>query len=169
DPLTGLQNRRGLIDALKRAVATALAEGTPLTVGLVDIDHFKKVNDQWGHAIGDEVLRCVAGHLQTHSKRAAGERGISGRFGGEEFLVAFPGLGLAEAAAALDNARAILARQVLRKADDGQSLGRVSFSAGVALLRADDTVGTLVDRADSALYAAKRAGRDRVLPEAPRR
>jgi diguanylate cyclase len=169
DPLTGLQNRRGLMDALGKAVSKALADGTPLTVGLADIDHFKRVNDQWGHAIGDEVLRCVAGHLKTHAKRAAGERGVAGRFGGEEFVVALPGLGLSEAAAALDTARAILARQVLRKADDGQSLGRVSFSAGVALLRADDTVETLIDRADSALYAAKRAGRDRVLPEAPLR
>jgi diguanylate cyclase len=167
DPLTGLPNRRGLMDALKKSVVRALDEGVPLTVGLADIDHFKKVNDQWGHAIGDEVLRCVAGHLQTHARRASGERGVAGRFGGEEFVVALPGLGLSEAAAALDTARAILARQVLRKADDGQSLGRVSFSAGIALLRADDTLETLLDRADSALYAAKRAGRDRVLPERP--
>jgi diguanylate cyclase len=169
DPLTGLPNRRGLMDALKKAMARALADQTPLAVALADIDHFKKVNDQWGHSIGDEVLRCVATHLQTHARRGAGERGMAGRYGGEEFLVALPGLGLAEAAAALDNARAILARQVLRKADDGQSLGRVSFSAGIALLRAEDTVDSLVDRADSALYSAKRAGRDRVLPEKPQR
>jgi diguanylate cyclase len=169
DPLTGLPNRRGLMDALKKAVAHALEEGVPLTVALADIDHFKRVNDQWGHAIGDEVLRCVATHLQTHAKRVAGERGLAGRYGGEEFLVALPGLGLAEASASVDTARAILARQVLRRADDGASLGRVSFSAGIALLRADDTVEMLVDRADSALYAAKRAGRDRVLPEKPQR
>lgn len=167
DPLTGLPNRRGTMDALQKAVTRALHDGVPLSVGLADIDHFKKVNDQWGHAIGDEVLRCVATHLQTHSKRAAGERGLAGRHGGEEFVVVLPGLGLSEAAAALDTARAILARQVLRKADDGQSLGRVSFSAGIALLRAGDTADSLVDRADSALYAAKRAGRDRVLPETP--
>ena len=90
---------------------------------------------------------------------------MAGRHGGEEFLVMLPGLGLAEAAAALDSARAILARQVLRKADDGQVLGRVSFSAGVALLRPGDSVEGLVDRADAALYGAKRAGRDRVQPE----
>jgi diguanylate cyclase len=157
------------MDALRRSVTRALEEGQPLTVGLADIDHFKRFNDQWGHSIGDEVLRCVGAHLQAHARRTAGERGFVGRYGGEEFLVALPGLGLSDAAAALDNARAVLARQVLRKADDGQCMGRVSFSAGVALLRAEDMVETLIDRADAALYAAKRAGRDRVLPEKARR
>jgi diguanylate cyclase len=169
DPLTGLPNRRGLMDALKKSVARALEDGMPLSVGLADIDHFKRINDQWGHSIGDEVLRCVAGHLQAHARRIAGDRGVVGRYGGEEFLVALPGVGLSDAAAAMDNARAILARQVLRKADDGQCMGKVSFSVGIALLRADDGVETLVDRADAALYAAKRAGRDRVLPEKPQR
>lgn len=167
DPLTGLLNRRGLVEALKRAKARALKAGLPLAVGLVDIDHFKRVNDQWGHAIGDEVLRCVGGHLQTHARRVAGEQALAGRHGGEEFLVLLPGLGLHEAAAALDSCRAILARQVLRRADDGASLGRITFSAGVSQMRADDTGDSLIDRADSALYAAKRTGRDRVLPERP--
>ncbi|MCG2839790.1 GGDEF domain-containing protein [Sandaracinobacter sp. RS1-74] len=165
DPLTGLLNRRGLLEALKRAQARALREGVPLAVGLVDVDHFKRVNDLWGHAIGDEVLRCVGGHLQGCARRTAGERAFAGRHGGEEFLVALPGLTLAEAAAALDGSRAILARQLLRRADDGVSLGRISFSAGVAQLRAGDSPESLIDRADAALYAAKRAGRDRVLPE----
>jgi diguanylate cyclase len=169
DPLTSLPNRRGLMDALKKSVARALEDGVPLTVAMADIDHFKRINDQWGHSIGDEVLRCVAAHLQAHARRTAGDRGVVGRYGGEEFVVALPGVGLAEAAAAMDNARAILARQVLRKSDDGQCMGKVSFSAGIALLRADDGVETLVDRADAALYAAKRAGRDRVLPERPQR
>jgi diguanylate cyclase len=169
DPLTGLANRRGLMDALRKGVARALEDGFPLTVGLADIDHFKRINDQWGHSIGDEVLRCVGSHLQAHARRIAGERGFVGRYGGEEFLVALPGIGLSDAAAAMDNARAVLARQVLRKADDGQCMGHVSFSAGVALLRAEDGVETLIDRADAALYSAKRAGRDRVLPERPRR
>lgn len=169
DPLTGLPNRRGLMDALRRSATRALEDGQPLTLGLADIDHFKRINDQWGHSIGDEVLRCVGAHLQAHARRTAGERGFVGRYGGEEFLVVLPGIGLSDAAAALDNARAALARQVLRKADDGQCMGRVSFSAGVALLRAEDVVETLIDRADAALYSAKRAGRDRVLPEKARR
>lgn len=169
DPLTGLLNRRGLMEALKKAQATALENGVPLAAALVDIDHFKRVNDQWGHAIGDEVLRCVGSHLASHVRRTVGEGGFAGRHGGEEFVVAMPGLGVAAAAAAIDAARAILARQVLRRSNDGASLGHISFSAGVAGLRPDDTVDSLVDRADSALYAAKRAGRDRVYPELPQR
>lgn len=167
DPLTGLLNRRGLVEALKRAKARALREGAPLAVALVDIDHFKRVNDQWGHAIGDEVLRCVGTHLQSHARRVAGQQALAGRHGGEEFLVLLPGLGLQQAAAALDSCRAILARQVLRRADDGESLGRITFSAGISQMRAADSSESLIDRADSALYAAKRTGRDRVLPERP--
>lgn len=167
DPLTGLLNRRGLMEALKKAQATALENGVPLSAALVDIDHFKHVNDRWGHAIGDEVLRCVGAHLAGHVRRTVGDGGFAGRHGGEEFVVAMPGLGVPEAAAAIDAARAILARQVLRRSNDGASLGRISFSAGVAGLRPDDNVDSLIDRADSALYAAKRAGRDRVYPEQP--
>lgn len=169
DPLTGLLNRRGLMEALKRAQMRAAADGVPLSAAIVDIDHFKRVNDQWGHAIGDEVLRCVGTHLATQARRAAGDAGFAGRFGGEEFVVALPGLALREAAAAVDSARAILARQVLRRSDDGSNLGRVSFSAGVATHRDGDSSDSLLDRADAALYAAKRAGRDRVLPELPQR
>lgn len=169
DPLTGLPNRRGVGQLLGRAIEAARAADTPLSVALVDVDHFKRVNDQWGHAIGDEVLRCVAGHLAAHARQAAGEAAFAGRQGGEEFVVVYPGLALGAALAAMDSARARLARQVLRRADDGASLGRVSFSAGVAVLRAEDDAGRLLDRADGALYAAKKAGRDRVLPEAPLR
>lgn len=169
DPLTGLLNRRGVLEALKKAQAKALADGRPLAAAMVDIDHFKRINDQWGHSIGDEVLRCVGAHLQNHARKTAAGDGFVGRFGGEEFVVALPGIALRDAAAALDQARAALARQVLRRSDDGATLGRISFSAGVAAQREQDSADTLLDRADSALYAAKRAGRDRVLPELPSR
>lgn len=164
DPLTGMANRRGITEALKAAMVRAGREGVPLSVGLVDIDHFKRINDRWGHAIGDEVLRCIGGHLANHADRL-GNGAIAGRQGGEEFLMLFPGLTLQQAAAAIDAARAQLVRQVIRRATDGTSLGHISFSGGVSTRRADDTADTLVDRADAALYAAKRAGRDRVLPE----
>lgn len=166
DPLTGMANRRGIMEELKAAMNRTARSGEPLSVGLVDIDHFKRVNDKWGHAIGDEVLRCIGGHLANHARRL-GNGAIAGRQGGEEFLMLFPGLGLQQAAAAIDAARAQLVRQVIRRASDGASLGKISLSAGVSARRADDTADTLVDRADSALYAAKRAGRDRVLPEQP--
>jgi diguanylate cyclase len=169
DPLTGLLNRRGILAVLDTALPKAAATGEPLSVGLVDIDHFQRINDQWGHAIGDEALRCVAAHVQASARRAGGDRAVAGRYGGEEFLVILPGLGLPAAAGALDECRGALARQILRRASDGVSLGRVTFSGGIALAREGDSSATIVDRADAALFAAQRAGHDRVLPEAPHR
>lgn len=168
DPLTGMLNRRGVMEALKRAQVKAQASGQALSAAMVDIDLFKRINDQWGHAIGDEVLRCVGAHLQAHTRKAT-SKGFVGRYGGEEFVVVLPGMALREAAAALDQARAALARQVLRRSDDGSTIGRISFSAGIAAHRDDDTSASLLDRADAALYTAKRAGRDRVVPERPSR
>ena len=168
DPLTGLLNRRGLMESLKKAQARSSETGEPLSISMVDIDHFKRVNDQWGHPIGDEVLRCIGGHLSSQALKKDSQA-FAGRYGGEEFLVGLPGLGIREAAAAVDSARAVLARQVMRRASDGASLGKISFSAGVSMHREGDTPDTLLDRADAALYAAKRAGRDRVLPELPDR
>lgn len=112
DPLTGLLNRRGLMDVLKRAQEKARLAGTPLLLELVDIDHFKRVNDQWGHPIGDEVLRCIGGHRSSQALKKDTEA-FAGRYGGEEFLVGLPGLALGEAAAAIDSALAVLARQVM--------------------------------------------------------
>jgi diguanylate cyclase len=169
DPLTGLLNRRGTMDALRRAQAQAAATGDPLCAALIDIDHFKRLNDQWGHSIGDEVLRHVATLVHAQLGRSGGEGAFVGRLGGEEFLAVMPGQSLPRACALVDGARASLVRQVLRRATDGVGLGRISFSAGVALNRPEDCPELLVDRADSALYAAKRAGRDRVLPELPDR
>jgi diguanylate cyclase len=166
DPLTGLMNRRGLTDTLAGAVAEAAEAGEPLAVALVDIDHFAQVNDQWGPAIGDEVLRCIGQHLASRAQAAA-PGAFTGRYGGEEFLMGLPGVPLAEACAIVDRARAQLVRQVVRRASDGASLGRITYSAGVAVLHPGDAAETLLDRADQALYAAKRAGRDRVLPELP--
>jgi diguanylate cyclase len=163
DPLTGLLNRRGMTESLRRAMETARETGMPLSVALLDIDHFKQINDQWGHAIGDEVLRYMGSFLTHCLKNAEGS--FSCRFGGEEFVLVLPGMALATACKALESIRAALARQVMRRASDGARLGKVSFSAGLAQMRPGDCVEALIDRADSAVYTAKRAGRDRVLPE----
>ncbi len=167
DTLTGLLNRRGLMVELRRAIDRARAERSPLSVALADIDHFKRINDQWGHAIGDEVLRYLGGFL-AHCLKAR-EGSFVGRYGGEEFIAVFPGLDRPAASAAMDAIRAALARQVVRRTSDGARLGRLAFSAGVAGLKPDDSPESLIDRADNAAYAAKRAGRDRVLPEMPDR
>jgi diguanylate cyclase len=162
DALTGVMNRRGLMAALAAAQGEAATHGRPLSVAVVDIDHFKRFNDRFGHAMGDDVLCFVARHLADRLER---EGGSVGRLGGEEFVGLLPGLGVQAAAARIDRIRAELAGQVLRSAVDGSSMGRISFSAGVAEHRAGQGADQLIERADGALYTAKRLGRDRVVPD----
>lgn len=161
DALTGLLNRRGLIEALSNAQITALDSGAELSVAMVDVDHFKNVNDQWGHALGDEVLRFVGQHLAL----GVGDDGTVGRLGGEEFVALLPNMKLDVAMAAVDKLRGALAGQIIRRTADGASMGRITFSAGVAVSHAGDTPDSVIARADSALYTAKRLGRDRVIPD----
>jgi diguanylate cyclase len=162
DALTGVLNRRGTFAALADAQAAARAAGADLAVAMVDIDHFKRFNDRFGHPLGDEVLRFVASRL---ADCVAPLGGIVGRLGGEEFIALLPGHDAVGGAAIIDKVRAQLAGQILRNAADGSSMGRVSFSAGVAADRAEEDCDMLVARADRALYTAKRMGRDRVVPD----
>jgi diguanylate cyclase len=162
DALTGVMNRRGIMAAIEKAQADAVAAGEPLALAVVDIDHFKRFNDRFGHAMGDDVLRFVAGHLAERLER---DGGAVGRLGGEEFVGLLPGVTGQAAAGRVDRMRADLASQVLRSAVDGSSMGRISFSAGVAEHRHPQSVDQLIERADGALYTAKRLGRDRVVPD----
>lgn len=162
DQLTGILNRRGTIEMLERAQAETREQGATLAIAMLDIDHFKRFNDRFGHALGDEVLRFVARHV---AERIAPKGGTVGRLGGEEFVAVLPGLDVHAAAAVIDRVRAELASQIIRNAGDGSSMGRVSFSAGVAGDRPDDSCDSLIERADKALYSAKRMGRDRVVPD----
>lgn len=160
DPLTGVLNRRGALRRLEDAQGSARRAAGALSIAMIDIDHFKRVNDSFGHAMGDQVLRYVADHLA----HAVGTAGSVGRLGGEEFVVMLPGAPLAEATATVDRARATLAARIIRRSDDGSSMGRISFSAGTALSDSTESAGALIARADAALYDAKRMGRDRVVP-----
>ncbi len=162
DQLTGLLNRRGTIAAIEQSQSKSRADGQPLALALVDIDNFKRVNDRFGHALGDDVLRFVAKHLADYADQLGG---TTGRLGGEEFVTILPGHAVPAAVAVVDRIRARLASQVIRNAVDGSSLGRVSFSAGVSGDKPEDTASTLLERADKALYMAKRMGRDRVVPD----
>jgi diguanylate cyclase len=162
DPLTGVLNRRGTFEALERLQGETRAAGRKLATTLIDIDHFKRFNDRFGHALGDDVLRFVARHV---ADRIAPSGGIVGRLGGEEFVALLPDHDVLGAVAMIDRVRADLAGQIVRNASDGTSMGRISFSAGVAGDRASDDADSLIKRADKALYGAKRLGRDRVLPE----
>ncbi len=158
DALTGLPNRRAVIEALARHCSSARRSGRPLTVLLLDIDHFKRVNDQYGHPVGDEVLQRIADTLRQRLR----SQDMAGRFGGEEFLVLLPdttpegGLTLAET---LREEIAAIAIQI-----DGKTL-RVTASIGLhgARLSAKDDCDSLIRHADNALYEAKESGRNRTV------
>lgn len=157
DPLTRLFNRRYLDAAMPGLLATAKRRREPLAMALVDLDHFKRINDRFGHPAGDAVLVRI-GELFARSLRSSD---AVCRYGGEEFCVAFPETDGAGAVAVL-SALAAQLRQ-LRVRWDGHSLGGFTFSAGVAVYPGDgQSFAGLVASADRALYAAKGAGRDRV-------
>lgn len=154
DPLTRVANRRGFDEGLAESLARAGA--TPLCVAMIDIDYFKRVNDRHGHDVGDEVLRNVAAAIAE----ALGDAGYVARCGGEEFAVLFAGRSLAEAAQAAEAARRGISR--CRVAERPADL-TVTVSLGVSEWRLGDDAASLLKRADEALYAAKHAGRDRVM------
>ncbi len=158
DPLTGLHNRRHLDARLVELLHEAAERGTRLTVGLVDLDHFKRINDTRSHAVGDEVLRQVAHILQAGADAVPG--GLAARMGGEEFLVLLPGLDRADAVALLDGLRRDIADHTWTDIADGV---HVTASIGVASAPEDEHErAALLALADRNLYRAKHAGRDRV-------
>ncbi|WP_242346262.1 diguanylate cyclase [Anaeromyxobacter terrae] len=155
DPLTGLANRRAFEEALAGAVARAVRDGAALALAALDVDHFKRVNDAHGHAAGDAVLAAVAARA-TEALRAGD---LLARIGGEEFAALLPGATLAAAA---EVAERIRARISAAPVEAGAERVAVTVSAGVAALAPGEDGATLLARADERLYAAKRAGRDRV-------
>lgn len=155
DGLTGLRNRRYLDRVLPALVADAAAGGRPMSAAMIDLDRFKLVNDRFGHAAGDRVLVAVAGAL---SGLLRGDD-VLVRFGGEELLVLLPGAGVAELAGRAEQWRAACARIGL----DGGPPGVVTVSIGLAQVAPGDGVDDLLRAADAAMYAAKQAGRNRVV------
>lgn len=162
DPLTELPNRRAFDLALADAMLACEA-GQIMTVGFVDLDHFKAVNDGHGHATGDRVLRHVA-HLLS---RLSGDNCHVARHGGEEFALVFAGLNASEAYVRLDQARIALGEAVLLNRDNAQPIGRLSFSAGIAQYHHGECSSHLLSRADTSLYIAKNNGRDQIRIAAP--
>lgn len=159
DPLTGVLNRRALLDACEaeaRRLARAGSRGLALL--MIDVDHFKRINDRFGHQQGDAVLRAAVQRMQE----ATGQAGVLGRYGGEEFALLLPG---ADAQAALDHADR-LRHAVAAPFESGsplQPVGPVSVSIGVASVSTQTSVDALFASADAALYRAKAQGRDRVV------
>ncbi|MBB4129544.1 ligand-binding sensor domain-containing diguanylate cyclase [Xanthomonas sp. 3075] len=155
DALTGLPNRRHFDEALARDISRARRSGGPLVLAILDIDHFKRINDHYSHASGDAVLHEV-GVLLTAAARASD---LPARMGGEEFALLLADTTLDEAQALCLRIRALFHARHDWGGVDGL---QVTFSAGVAELRDDDTGASLMQRADHALYQAKSAGRDRI-------
>ena len=157
DALTGLSNRRAFDDRLRRLVREAGAEGSPVALILIDIDHFKLVNDRFGHPVGDALLRRTSSTLTA----SLGDRGRVARFGGEEFAIALCKVNRAEAVELADSLRKAVAAQSFALRTSGTKLGDVTVSVGLAMLRSGEDEASLVERADAALYRAKQEGRNR--------
>jgi diguanylate cyclase (GGDEF)-like protein len=163
DGLTGVANRRRFDEALEEACAMASEQGEPVSLVLIDLDHFKKLNDSQGHQEGDEALRAVATLL---AERTETRGGLAARFGGEEFAWLLPGVGLDAAKSEAETFRKIVRDAAIRH--DGVDGGVVTASLGVSsnVGMTTATPLSLVAAADAALYRAKSAGRDRVEVEA---
>src|SRR5246127_3389491 len=162
DPLTGLGNRKYFDRMIEMAVQSALATNEPLSLLMFDIDHFKSFNDSYGHLTGDQVLRLVGMSLKQTIKG----QDITARYGGEEFAVVLPNTALRQALTLADHIRRAVMAKELKKKSTGEILGRVTISVGVSMLKPGDDMDSLIERADACLYAAKRAGRNRVVCEA---
>ena len=159
DPLTGLRNRRYVDDHLPAAVALAAETRSPLTIAVVDIDHFKRINDTLSHEAGDEVLVAVAQLLRSVQQTVA-DTGFVARMGGEEFLVVLPGLGAGQAAGRLETLREAVDRHPWQPVTGDLP---VTVSIGATTTQGHDAPSTLLADADRMLYSAKDAGRNRVV------
>lgn len=158
DALTNLANRKAFDEHLEACVEAAHRDGRDLVLAVVDIDHFKRFNDTWGHQTGDQVIRYVASVLG----RLARTPRMAARYGGEEFAVIFPNEDSATVEAALEDVRTEIASRSLRRWSTDDELGAVTISAGHARLARGETAAALLGRADEALYASKHGGRNRV-------
>ena len=154
DALTGLVNRRGFDDRIQHFTAS----GSGLCLVLIDIDHFKRVNDTYGHVFGDSVLRAIASTLKSSVKG----RDVVARYGGEEFAVLLPETGLDAGRIVAEQLRDRVARSRIRRTKAEEVIDSITVSAGVAEHRKSETIVDLIERADAAMYASKEGGRNKV-------
>ena len=156
DELTGLLNRRYIMKSLNAEMARAQRTGVACSVAIIDLDFFKRINDQFGHPVGDEALRTFAVTLLANLRIID----KLGRYGGEEFLLILPDTAKDQAARTLDRLRAIVSEVDWTAISAGMNL---TMSAGICSVRQEDSADDILSRADAALYRAKDAGRNRVV------
>ncbi len=161
DALTGLLNRKGFDQMLEETAHEARQEQGQLCMLMIDVDHFKRINDNFGHIVGDEVLRFIAGKM----REAVKGRDIVSRYGGEEFCIILPNTSLSGAMHIAEELRQTISASKLtrKRKDDYQVLDQITVSIGVAWYRKNEDPQDFVHRADRALYHAKHTGRNRVI------
>jgi len=158
DALTGLLNRRAFDEVIHQATEDANMDQEPLSLLMVDIDHFKQVNDNHGHLVGDKVIRYIAGQLRKNVK---GKDTVA-RIGGEEFAVMLPNTNLDHARIVAESIRKTVAHSQLKRMDNQSPIGSVTISIGTTNYRPGEGIDQFIQRADEALYISKNAGRNRV-------
>ncbi|WP_223793262.1 diguanylate cyclase [Marinobacter sp. F4216] len=157
DSLTGLSNRRHMDTRLPELRAESIRKGAPLTIALIDADHFKRINDTWGHGFGDVFLQMIAEVLKKHAQRP---RDMAVRFGGEEFALLLPDTDLTGTLSVCENILDDIQNTEVETPDG--DFTSITVSAGIAALNANESITDLFKRADKALYKSKSDGRNRV-------
>ena len=156
DGLTGLYNHTAIKEELTAEISSASRNNTPLSLAMIDLDNFKQVNDTYGHPVGDQVLRSLSLVLKQRLRR----NDVIGRYGGEEFVIIFPGTTAAIASKVLDQIRQTFST-LYQHSEQGEFA--VSFSAGIAEMAPNQDLDVLFDRADAALYSAKHSGKNCIV------
>ncbi|WDP90602.1 MAG: GGDEF domain-containing protein [Desulfobacter sp.] len=159
DALTGLANRRGLEKRLELERIRARQNNVVFSVIMADIDYFKKVNDTYGHLVGDSLLKGFAAILTSRVRR----NDMVARYGGEEFLILLPETNVEGAYAVAEKIRAALAQKEWKVKDSGKRIGQIRASMGISQYLMSETGDQVIQRADAALYQAKEQGRDRII------
>jgi len=157
DALTGLKNRGTFDKTINNIVHSS--DKTSAVLIILDIDHFKRINDNFGHLVGDRVIRYLSALLT----QVIGSDQHIARYGGEEFAIILSNQPLEKAQQLANKVRVAMSNSKLQRKDSGESIGKVTISAGISTLKPNDTVDAFIDRADKALYQAKETGRDKVI------
>jgi len=158
DALTGIANRKAFDRKLEEVYADSEAQGSPFCLVISDIDHFKKFNDNFGHLVGDKVLRYVASTIKSCVKG----KDTAARFGGEEFVLILPDTELENASVVADQIRRAVSTRELKDKRTNMDYGRITISLGVAQFQPGEDAMEILNQADAALYQAKENGRNRV-------